>query len=364
MELILNWDLLRTQKIFLATPMYGGQCAGVYTRSVMDLTALCKQQGIGLQTYFLFNESLITRARAYCCDEFMRSDCTHLMFIDSDISFKPIDVIALLALATQENNEYDVIAGPYPKKCISWEKIKVAVEKGFANENPNNLENFVGDYVFNPKARKDIPIGEPAEVLEAGTGFMMIKRSAFELYAKGFPSKMYRPDHVRTEAFDGHRPIMMYFDCCIDRGYDDQEVHDLINGLADGSITDFTKVKAIADDFVLRSKTASHRYLSEDYQFCYNIQKLGGKVWLCPWMELQHFGSYMFGGSLAALAAIQVSATADVNALRKTKSQQHPQVVLDDAVEIEAIAVQLPSESAVAVPLLPTPKKKKKPKAS
>ena len=140
---------LQTKKLFLATPMYGGQCAGMYARSVADLAAICAKYNIPLQLYYLFNESLITRARNYCVDEFLRSDATHLMFIDSDIGFNPQDVIALLALQTDES-DYDVIGGPYPKKCISWEKIKIAVDKGFADEDPSKLEKFVGDYVFNP----------------------------------------------------------------------------------------------------------------------------------------------------------------------------------------------------------------------
>ena len=64
---------LRKRKLFLATPMYGGQCAGMFARSVADLSALCVHYGIQLQMYFLFNESLITRARNYCVDEFIRS---------------------------------------------------------------------------------------------------------------------------------------------------------------------------------------------------------------------------------------------------------------------------------------------------
>lgn len=63
-----------------------------------DLSALAKAYGIEIKFYYLFNESLITRARNYCADEFMRSDCTHLMFIDSDIGFNANDVIAMLAM--------------------------------------------------------------------------------------------------------------------------------------------------------------------------------------------------------------------------------------------------------------------------
>jgi glycosyltransferase involved in cell wall biosynthesis len=282
-KLQVNIEELQKRKLFLAVPMYGGQCAGMFTRSVADLSAICTKHGIQLQLFFLFNESLITRARNYCVDEFMRSSATHLMFIDSDIGFNPQDVIALLAMQSEES-DYDVIGGPYPKKCISWEKIKQAVDKGMADEDPNRLEKYVGDYVFNPKTTsREIPLNQPVEVLEIGTGFMMIRRKTIEEYHKAFPHQWYKPDHVRTEHFDGTREIMAVFDCIIDPD--------------------------------------SKRYLSEDYMFCYNVQKMGMKVWFCPWMQLQHVGSYIFGGSLADLASIGASATADQSKLKHKKSK-------------------------------------------
>mgnify|MGYP000341873540 CR=1 FL=1 len=79
---------------------------------------------------FLFNESLITRARNYLVDEFLRSDFTHLLFIDSDIHYNPQDVIAMLAL------EKDVIGGPYPKKSINWNQFEIGVAV------KNNVEFF------------------------------------------------------------------------------------------------------------------------------------------------------------------------------------------------------------------------------
>ena len=57
----------------------------------------------------------------------------------------------------------------------------------------------------------------------------------------------------------------------------------------------------------------SRRYLSEDYMFCQWSRNAGIKVWMCPWMRLNHTGSYQFGGSLVDLANIGVSATADPN---------------------------------------------------
>jgi len=270
-EIQITSEELRTRKIMVATPMYGGQCTGTYTKSSTDLATLAKGYGVDLKFYYLFNESLITRARNYLADEFMRSDCTHLMFIDSDIGFDPNDVLALAAIA-DPGSDKEIVCGPYPKKAIAWEKIKRAVDKGMADNDPRVLEKYVGDYVFNPVGGGgDIRIDTPAEVLEGGTGFMMIQRSAFEKYAAAYPEFSYRPDHVRTENFDGTREIMAYFDCVID--------------------------------------PESKRYLSEDYMFCQWARKAGIKVWMCPWMRLTHMGSYMFGGSLADLAQLGASAT-------------------------------------------------------
>jgi len=313
-KLQVSIEELQKRKLFLAVPMYGGQCAGMFTRSVSDLSAICTKHGIALQLFFLFNESLVTRARNYCVDEFMRSGATHLMFIDSDIGFNPQDVIALLAMQNDES-EYDVIGGPYPKKCISWEKIKQAVDKGMADEDPNKLEKYVGDYVFNPKTtQREIPLNQPVEVLEIGTGFMMIRRKTFEDYQKAFPHLWYKPDHVRTEHFDGTREIMAYFDCVIDRGYGHEDMFKLLDDVAAGG--DSTELQARAKQMREVEKVASKRYLSEDYMFCYNVQKMGAKVFLCPWMQLQHVGSYIFGGSLADLASIGASATADQSQLK------------------------------------------------
>ena len=288
MEIQIKVEELQKKKLFVATPMYGGQCNGMYARSMCDLTAMCLKYGIEMKSYFLFNESLITRARNYCVDEFLRSGYTHLMFIDSDIGFNPQDVIALLALQTDES-PYDIIGGAYPKKCITWEKIKMAVDKGVADENPALLEDFVGDFVFNPvmekgQGSKSIRLDEPAEVLEIGTGFMMIRRATFEEYAKKYPNIMYKPDHVRTAEFDGTRKIGMYFQAEVD--------------------------------------PESERYLSEDYLFCQNSRKADMKVWICPWMHLQHAGFYTFGGKLAALASIGASATADPNQIAATKAKK------------------------------------------
>ena len=189
-----------------------------------------------------------------------------------------------------------------------------------ADEDPNKLERYVGDYVFNPKTtQREIPLNQPVEVLEIGTGFMMVRRKTFEDYQKVYPHLWYKPDHVRTEHFDGSREIMAYFDCVIDRGYQMEQLDILLKDVANGKEqSDLTKR---ANELLEQTRHASKRYLSEDYMFCYNVQRMGGKVWFCPWMQLQHVGSYIFGGSLADLASIGASATADQSKLKHKKQK-------------------------------------------
>jgi hypothetical protein len=283
MQFEIDIQKLRTKKLFVATPMYGGQCHGSYTKAITDLMVLCTKYGIEAKLFFIFNESLVQRARNYLTDEFVRSGYDQMIFIDSDIHFEPQDVLVMMHFAATRD-DMDVICGPYPKKAISWEKIKVAVDKGYADKNPNQLEEFVGDYVFNPAdGVTEFRIDEPIEVKESGTGFMLITREALQKYDKAFPMQSYKPDHVRTANFDGSREIMAYFDCVI--------------------------------------CPTTKRYLSEDYMFCQWMRKAGGKVWLLPWMRLKHAGSYIFGGSLQALAAINVSPTAGDDVAKRTSSQ-------------------------------------------
>ena len=279
MQIELDLQKIRTKKLFIATPMYGGQCHGSYTKSIADLMIMCTKYGIEAKLFFIFNESLVQRARNYLADEFVRSNCDQMIFIDSDIQFEPQDVLVMMQFAATRE-DMDVVCGPYPKKAISWEKIKVAVDKGYADKNPKKLEEFVGDFVFNPAdGITQFRVDEPVEVKESGTGFMLITREALQKYDKAFPTQSYKPDHVRTANFDGSREIMAYFDCVI--------------------------------------CPESKRYLSEDYMFCQWMRKAGGKIWLLPWMRLKHAGSYIFGGSLQALAAINVSPTADSSAIAK-----------------------------------------------
>jgi hypothetical protein len=259
MELNVKIEDLQKKSLFVATPMYGGMNHGLYMKSCLDLQGVFSRYNIPMKFSFLFNESLITRARNYLVDEFLhRSDFTHFLFIDSDIHFNPDDVVTMLAM------DKDIVGGPYPKKAIKWKSVKKALTRNPKMEE-SELSKVVGDFVFNPvSGTAQFTVSEPLEVMEIGTGFMMIKREVFEAYEKAYPEYRYKPDHVGQANFDGTRYIHAFFDTIID--------------------------------------PESHRYLSEDYMFCQWARKIGIQIWLCPWMRTSHIGTYHFEGDMPAVA--------------------------------------------------------------
>ena len=274
MEIKIDKQVLQKCKLMLATPAYGGVLHGAHMQSVIKLQNILTQLGVPFMVNHLYNESLIQRARSYMTDAFMRSDCTHMLFVDADVQFKAEDVVCLLALQSQKDSPYDVIGAAYPKKTISYEKVLAAAKSGVADKDPNLLANYVGDFVMNPVGgQATIPINEPVQVAELGTGFMMIRRETWQKWEKAHQDRLYLPDHVRTKDFDGSREIYLYFDVYVDK--------------------------------------QTKRLLSEDYAFCHEVRDIGMQVWMCPWMELVHHGSMAFGGSLAALGSVGAAATAD-----------------------------------------------------
>jgi hypothetical protein len=261
---------IQKQKIMIATPCYNGQVSAFYMKSMIQLFAMAAKNDIEMHFFSMTTESLIPRARNYCVDEFLRSSCTHLVFLDADIEFNPLDVLALVELASDPENDKDVICGPYPLKEIAWEKVKYAVDKGFADKGSGNLVNYAVDYVFNlDKGIKSFNINEPLKVSESGTGFMCIRRKTFEIFKDNHPELEYVPDHLRSDSFSGENTIWCFFDTEID--------------------------------------AESRRYLSEDYYFCRKVSKMGLNVYVCPWMKLNHIGNYKFIGNLEEQAKAGLS---------------------------------------------------------
>jgi hypothetical protein len=241
--------------IFVATPMYGGMCHGTFATSLLTMVNAFTIAKTGFTFSHMMNESLITRARDSLANDFLDTpQCTHLMFIDSDIGFNPNDIIPMIKA------DKDIICGLYPKKEINWNQIKDAVEKGVQ---PKELGKYTGVFVVNAvddSSQIEVKLQEPIEIANGGTGFMLIKRNVLETLKDVVPtynSDMYKI--VDTERKP--RKIYQFFDTSID-------------------------------------KDAGDRLLSEDYHFCKLARSNGFKVWAAPWAELSHTGSYTFSGFL------------------------------------------------------------------
>lgn len=232
--------------------MYGGQCTGFYAQSLINLNNVLKNAGQDCVMSFMFNESLITRARNALAHNFLKTDCTHLMFIDADIRFNAGDVPHMVEA------DKEIICGIYPKKEINWHTVKAALEAGVPAD---QLKHHTGSFVVNLvdySSSVTVPINQPVEIWNGGTGFMLIKREVFEQLADKVPTYI-------------------------------NDVTDL-----SGSI----KQDEIKEYFATSIEEGTRRLLSEDYHFCNIWRQAGGKVWAAPWVSLGHIGTYLFEGQL------------------------------------------------------------------
>ena len=240
-------------KLFIATPMYGGMCAGYYMQSIIQLLTTCQANRVEAHFSFMFNESLITRARNSLTQTFLKTDCTHLMFIDSDIRFRADDVIQMIYA------DKEVLCGIYPKKEINWYMVKQAMDRGVPFD---QLKNHTGSFVVNLvdyAGEVTVPINQPVEIFNGGTGFMLIKREVFDKMGEVVPA--YSNDVV-----------------------------DLSGQLS--------QAEQIKEFFTTSIEPGTNRLLSEDYHFCRTWREMGGKIYAAPWCQLAHIGTYAFEGQL------------------------------------------------------------------
>jgi hypothetical protein len=150
-QIQVNIDYLRTTRVHICMPCYGGMLTESTFMSYIKWSNTCRQLGIDWTMETMTNESLISRARNTLTAKFLHNkESTHLMFIDADIGWEPWHLLVML------NRDVDVIGGLYPMKSLP---VKWCVN-GFegAEEGPDGLQ----------------------EVSKTGTGFMLIKRHVFE----------------------------------------------------------------------------------------------------------------------------------------------------------------------------------------
>lgn len=217
----------------IGTPMYGGMCFAKYTQSMLSLNE-----------YFCKHKKH-TLTTIYLFNQSLitlaRNTIVH-KFLNHTNSSHLLFIDADMSFRTEDvirmlQYDKDVILGSYPLKDINFKNVL---------NKKNNLIDYSG--VFNVTPVNKISKKDPFEVQWGGCGFMLISRKTFK--------KMIPKTH--------------YFI------YNKEKVYKF-----------FSSGKAEEDD----------KFLPEDFNFCYNFRKLGGKVFLDPLCQLTHFGNYEFSGN-------------------------------------------------------------------
>jgi len=169
-QIQVNIDYLRTTRVHICMPCYGGQL----TESTLVET--------------MTNESLISRARNTLTAKFLNTEgSTHLMFIDADIGWEPWHLLALL------NHDKDVIGGLYPMKSLP---VKWCVN-GIPGADENDPSGLV-------------------EVTKTGTGFLLMKRHVFDKLNQHPAVKPFTNDIGLDPALNVH--MKTYFDTAVREG--------------------------------------------------------------------------------------------------------------------------------------------------
>jgi hypothetical protein len=226
--------------VFIATPMYGGMASGIYTVSMVQLSAMFFRNKIDSLYAVTSSESLVPNARNVLANQFLESEATHLMWIDADIGFNALDIVSMLVA------DRDIVCGIYPKKEVDWAGVARAVSAGVP---PEKLSSHAGSFAIklldDSAGNFDRDPDGLLEIAAGGTGFMLIKRGVFDALSEVVPE--YAPEQRMIKEF-----------------------------------------------YTTTTEPESGRLITEDYYFCQLARSHGFKVFAAPWAHLSHAGTYIF----------------------------------------------------------------------
>ena len=250
-KVVISNEELKSWNLYIAVPCYDNTVTESFMMSLIK--SMLTFSSIGLKTSVsTLADSLISRSRNMLVAKFMANpEYTHLLFIDSDISFEPDSILKLLW------HDKDVIAGAYPVKEINWEKTETMVREGIPiRQAVKESARFAFSAIEPGQTKVDVSDGA-ISAYDLGTGFMLIKRSTIEKMIEAFPELKYVDDTGGLSS-EENKYSYNFFNPHID---------------------------------------SRQRYLSEDYAFCRYWQQLGGKTWLDPSIDLVHTGRFRYSGS-------------------------------------------------------------------
>ena len=252
--------------IFIATPMFGGSANYMFMISLINLLTKLGQAGIPSMFEIAANESLITKARNILVEGFLKSQATHMLFLDADLGFDADDVLRMIQA------DKDLIGGQYAKKKINWDVVKRVIQ-GVPDIPPPHVNAVIAESTFRPIGdTMSFDINQPVEVESIATGMMLIRREVFETMIEKLGNEINiisggsetMDPKTMTRITDAHRRAYAFFDVSIDPG--------------------------------------TRAYTSEDFTFCKRWRQCGGQVFLAPWTRTVHVGTYEYVCDLGAVA--------------------------------------------------------------
>lgn len=177
---------LNGRSLFIAIPAYDGKLNIKTAFALAQLMPKALKLGVSVFLSDMSGCSIITMARNALVNEFLKTEATDMLFIDSDVIVQPDDVLRLLAQHTGR----DVTAGMYPRRAKD--------------------KRFFLDMHFDEKGDFEFE-GSLMKVKRVGTGFMMISREIIEKMIADHPEWQY-------ENKDGDSTIAGIFDFAIKDG--------------------------------------------------------------------------------------------------------------------------------------------------
>lgn len=284
MQIAIDPARLKQCRVFIATPAFGGQAYVAHWMCVLQLLLRLRDLGVTSTVHYLPNDSLVTRARNNLADMFMHyswgkydDDKDFMLWLDGDVLFTPEDVVRLLAI------DRDMIAAPYSRKGLHMDRMAEAARLNWPS---TRLTSVAGDPNVNYLMASAL-LTEPMPLLEAGTGFLLVKRKVYSMMQSQMPELHYKrtPDEANTY---GRPNAVAYFQDGID--------------------------------------SESGTFISEDWFFCRNWRKLGGQIWGCMWMKTTHIGQYHYHMDMPAIAELLEATGGYLHGPTRGESNATPQV--------------------------------------
>jgi hypothetical protein len=269
-EKIANYLAKNKPCLYILTPCFASLCYVNYVYCLLRTKELFAKYGIELVIEFCKNDSLVSRARNNLVARAMsNSKMTHILFIDNDITWEPMDILKLLI------SDKQLVGGVYPLKHYEWKDLLVdkrnpqnknVIQTWVDSKNNSQFKDLIPDEVLIQQKLLKYNINYMSTTLEIdnnlakvkhlATGFMMIKRVVIESLQKAFPSTKY-VDDVGYLHGDENNNAYALFDCGVEDGH----------------------------------------YFSEDWLFCHRWTKIGGSIWIDVSINLTHTGIEDYNGS-------------------------------------------------------------------